>query len=171
MCGMSRQLMAFQCLVHPDSCAKTLLHWFDGMLEADVEHHKANGGPFSVLTCWIYRRSTMRKMLPFVQSISHTWPRNVILEMEIGTTGGVEDGVDKSGVSSDELYPNPGNTWMVHERISPIPLMMLLRCAIVSSFLVDLFWPFISNSVISSRQKQRFDGLDFLVSMITPMHA
>merc|ERR1711912_83973 len=47
-------------------------------------------------------------------------PMNLILEMEIGITGGVEDGVDNSGVSKDKLYSTPEDVWMVHEGFSPI---------------------------------------------------
>jgi fructose-bisphosphate aldolase class II len=47
-------------------------------------------------------------------------PMNLILEMEIGITGGVEDGVDNSGVSNDKLYSTPEDTWLVHTTLSPI---------------------------------------------------
>ena len=45
---------------------------------------------------------------------------NIILEMEIGITGGVEDGVDNSGVSNDKLYSTPEDTWAVYTALSPI---------------------------------------------------
>merc|ERR1712100_939478 len=47
-------------------------------------------------------------------------PMNLILEMEIGITGGVEDGVDNSGVSKDKLYSTPEDVWAVWEGLSPI---------------------------------------------------
>jgi len=45
---------------------------------------------------------------------------NLILEMEIGITGGVEDGVDNSGVAKDKLYSTPEEVWQVYETLSPI---------------------------------------------------
>merc|ERR1719343_1588790 len=45
---------------------------------------------------------------------------NLILEMEIGITGGIEDGVDNSGVASDKLYSTPEDTEMVWNTLSPI---------------------------------------------------
>merc|ERR550525_1168375 len=45
---------------------------------------------------------------------------NLILEMEIGITGGVEDGVDNSGVSKDKLYSTPADVDMVYRKLSPI---------------------------------------------------
>merc|ERR1719163_2419844 len=45
---------------------------------------------------------------------------NLILEMEIGITGGVEDGVDNSGVSKDKLYSTNEDVYMVHTTLAPI---------------------------------------------------
>merc|ERR1712113_1254501 len=47
-------------------------------------------------------------------------PMNIILEMEIGITGGVEDGVDNSGVAKDKLYSTPEDTKLVWDTLSPI---------------------------------------------------
>ena len=47
-------------------------------------------------------------------------PMNQILEMEIGITGGVEDGVDNSGVSKEKLYSTPEDVYKVYEGLSPI---------------------------------------------------
>merc|ERR1712188_273472 len=47
-------------------------------------------------------------------------PMKLILEMEIGITGGVEDGVDNSGVAKDKLYSTPEDVWAVWEGLAPI---------------------------------------------------
>merc|ERR1712054_537382 len=47
-------------------------------------------------------------------------PMNLILEMEIGITGGIEDGVDNSGVSKDKLYSTPEDVYAVWEALRPI---------------------------------------------------
>jgi ketose-bisphosphate aldolase len=47
-------------------------------------------------------------------------PMNLILEMEIGITGGVEDGVDNSGVSKDKLYSTTDDVWLVYSTLNPI---------------------------------------------------
>merc|ERR1711953_966772 len=47
-------------------------------------------------------------------------PMNLILEMEIGITWGVEDGVDNSGVSKEKLYSTPEDVYAVHAALSPI---------------------------------------------------
>merc|ERR1712187_6453 len=47
-------------------------------------------------------------------------PMNQILEMEIGITGGVEDGVDNSGVASDKLFSTPEDVYAVYKGLNPI---------------------------------------------------
>merc|ERR1712217_858156 len=56
-------------------------------------------------------------------------PMKIILEMEIGITGGVEDGVDNSGVAKDKLYSTPEDTQMVWKTLSPISPMFTIAAA------------------------------------------
>jgi fructose-bisphosphate aldolase class II len=56
-------------------------------------------------------------------------PLNLILEMEIGITGGVEDGVDNSGVAKDKLYSTPEDVFKVHETLFPISPMFTIAAA------------------------------------------
>merc|ERR1719446_415519 len=107
--------------LHSDHCAKKLLPWFDGMLMADKAFFDEHGEPLftshmldlseephdeNIGLCGVY----FKKMAPM----------NLILEMEIGITGGVEDGVDNSGVAKDKLYSTPEDVWKVWEGLSPI---------------------------------------------------
>jgi fructose-bisphosphate aldolase class II len=108
-------------MTHSDHCAKKLLPWFDGMLEADQSFFNVYGEPLftshmldlseephdeNIGLCAVY----FKKMAPM----------NLILEMEIGITGGVEDGVDNTGVSKDKLYSTPEDVWAVWTALSPI---------------------------------------------------
>merc|ERR1712066_1161636 len=56
-------------------------------------------------------------------------PMNIILEMEIGITGGVEDGVDNSGVSNDKLYSTPEDVFAVYKALNPISPMFTIAAA------------------------------------------
>merc|ERR1719410_2557623 len=56
-------------------------------------------------------------------------PMNQILEMEIGITGGVEDGVDNSGVAKEKLYSTPEDVWAVYEGLSPISDRFMIAAA------------------------------------------
>merc|ERR1712023_625865 len=46
---------------------------------------------------------------------------NLLLEMELGITGGEEDGVDNSDVDSSKLYTQPEEVWQVYEALSSVP--------------------------------------------------
>merc|ERR1719414_2906125 len=108
-------------LVHSDHCAKKLLPWFDGMLEADTEYFKVHGEPlFSSHMLDLSEEPHEENVGICAEYFKKMAPMNLILEMEIGITGGVEDGVDNSGVASDKLYSTPQDTELVWDTLSPI---------------------------------------------------
>jgi len=108
-------------ILHSDHCAKKLLPWFDGMLEADEAFFKAYGEPlFSSHMLDLSEEDHEENIGICAKYFKKMAPMNLILEMEIGITGGIEDGVDNSGVSKDKLYSTPEDVWMVHEGLSPI---------------------------------------------------
>merc|ERR1712046_77312 len=56
-------------------------------------------------------------------------PMKCILEMEIGITGGIEDGVDNSGTAKEKLYSTPEDVWAVYEGLNPISPMFTIAAA------------------------------------------
>jgi fructose-bisphosphate aldolase class II len=107
--------------VHSDHCAKKLLPWFDGMLDADTAYFQANGEPlFSSHMLDLSEEPHDENVAICAEYFKKMAPMNLILEMEIGITGGVEDGVDNSGVAKDKLYSTPEDTEMVYQALSPI---------------------------------------------------
>merc|ERR1711988_757558 len=106
---------------HSDHCAKKLLPWFDGMLEADEAFFKAHGEPlFSSHMLDLSEEPDEENIAICAKYLKRMAPMNQILEMEIGITGGVEDGVDNSGVSKEKLYSTPEDVWKVWEGLAPI---------------------------------------------------
>jgi len=117
-------------LVHSDHCAKKLLPWFDGMLEADVEHFKLHGEPlFSSHMLDLSEEPHEENISICAEYLKKMAPMKLILEMEIGITGGVEDGVDNSGVAKDKLYSTPEDTEMVYRTLNPISPMFTVAAA------------------------------------------
>jgi fructose-bisphosphate aldolase class II len=107
--------------VHSDHCAKKLLPWFDGMLVADEEYFKVYGEPlFTSHMLDLSEEPHAENVATCAQYFKRRAPMNQILEMEIGITGGVEDGVDNSGVASDKLYSTNEDTKLVWDTLSPI---------------------------------------------------
>merc|ERR1719436_1530778 len=107
--------------VHSDHCAKKLLPWFDGMLEADEAFFKAHGEPlFSSHMLDLSEEADEENISICAKYLKRMAPMKLILEMEIGNTGSVENGVDNSGVSREKLYSTPEDVYKVWEALSPI---------------------------------------------------
>merc|ERR1719188_769652 len=116
--------------VHSDHCAKKLLPWFDGMLEADEAFFKAHGEPlFSSHMLDLSEEPDEENIDICKKYLARMEPMKLILEMEIGITGGVEDGVDNSGVAKEKLYSTPEDVWAVYEGLSPISHMFTIAAA------------------------------------------
>merc|ERR1711881_544713 len=90
-------------------------------LEADQEYFKVYGEAlFSSHMLDLSEEPHDENVGICAQYLKKMAPMNLILEMEIGITGGVEDGVDNSGVSKDKLYSTPEDVWAVWQGLSPI---------------------------------------------------
>jgi fructose-bisphosphate aldolase class II len=117
-------------LVHSDHCAKKLLPWFDGMLEADTEHFKLHQEPlFSSHMLDLSEEPHEENVNICAEYFKKMAPMKIILEMEIGITGGIEDGVDNSGVDNSKLYSTPDDTELVWNTLSPISPMFTIAAA------------------------------------------
>jgi fructose-bisphosphate aldolase class II len=115
---------------HSDHCAKKLLPWFDGMLEADEAFFKAYGEPlFTSHMLDLSEEPHEENIGICAQYLKKMAPMNLILEMEIGITGGVEDGVDNSGVSKDKLYSTPEDVFAVYTALNPISSKFTIAAA------------------------------------------
>jgi len=117
-------------LVHSDHCAKKLLPWFDGMLEADKAFFEAHGEPlFSSHMLDLSEEPDEVNISICAEYLKKMTPLKLILEMEIGITGGVEDGVDNSGVAKDKLYSSPEDVFEVYKALNPISHMFTIAAA------------------------------------------
>ena len=117
-------------LVHSDHCAKKLLPWFDGMLEADEAFFKSHGEPlFSSHMLDLSEEVDEENIAICQKYLKRMAPMKCILEMEIGITGGVEDGVDNTGMSKDKLYSTPEDVFKVYEGLNPISPMFTIAAA------------------------------------------
>jgi len=117
-------------VLHSDHCAKKLLPWFDGMLEADEEYFKANGEPlFSSHMLDLSEEFDEENISTCVKYFKRMAAVNLWLEMEIGITGGEEDGVDNTGVKAESLYTKPEQVYSVYKALSPISPMFSIAAA------------------------------------------
>ncbi|WVR04966.1 fructose-bisphosphate aldolase [Kwoniella sp. DSM 27419] len=108
-------------VLHTDHCAKKLLPWMDGMLDADEAYFKEHGVPlFSSHMLDLSEESKEDNIADCVKYFKRMAKMNQWLEMEIGITGGEEDGVDNSSVDNASLYTQPEDIWDVYSALAPI---------------------------------------------------
>jgi len=116
--------------VHSDHCAKKLLPWFDGMLKADEEFFAINGEPlFSSHMLDLSEETNEENIGTCAEYLKKMAPMRLILEMEIGITGGVEDGVNNEGTAKDKLYSTCEDIEQVYKALSPISPMFTIAAA------------------------------------------
>jgi fructose-bisphosphate aldolase class II len=107
--------------MHSDHCAHKLLPWFDGMLEADEAYFKQHGEPlFSSHMLDLSEEPKEENIQSCVKYFKRMAPLGIWLEMEIGITGGEEDGVDNTGVDKESLYTQPPDVFDVYKALNPI---------------------------------------------------
>ncbi|CAN6651497.1 fructose-bisphosphate aldolase [Trichomonascus vanleenenianus] len=108
-------------VLHSDHCAEKLLPWFDGMLAADEAYYKLHGEPlFSSHMIDLSEEEHSVNIAITKKYFERAAKMNQWLEMEIGITGGEEDGVDNTGVDSSRLYTQPEEVFEVYKALAPI---------------------------------------------------
>ena len=108
-------------VLHTDHCAKKLLPWVDGLLDAGEEHYKKTGKPlFSSHMIDLSEESLEENMEICAKYLERMAKIDMTLEIELGITGGEEDGVDNSDVDSSKLYTQPSEVAYVYETLMKI---------------------------------------------------
>ena len=95
-------------ILHTDHCAKKLLPWIDGLLDAGEQFYKENGVPlFSSHMIDLSEESLVENIDICKTYLERMSKMGMTLEIELGITGGEEDGVDNSDVDASKLYTQP----------------------------------------------------------------
>lgn len=122
-------------VLHSDHCAKKLLPWYDGMLAADEEYFKAHGEPlFSSHMLDLSEETDDENIATCVKYFKRMAVMQQWLEMEIGITGGEEDGVNNENVDKDSLYTKAEQVFAVHEALAPISPNFSIAAACMYNF-------------------------------------
>jgi fructose-bisphosphate aldolase class II len=117
-------------VLHSDHCAKKLLPWFDAMLEADEEYFEKFGEPlFSSHMLDLSEEPDDENIAICVEYFKRMAKMKIWLEMEIGITGGEEDGVNNEDVDPEKLYTTPEQVYSVYDALSKIGDMFSIAAA------------------------------------------
>lgn len=108
-------------ILHTDHAAKKLLPWIDGLLTASEEYFATHGEPlFSSHMLDLSEEPLEENMAICVEYLKRMEPMGMTLEIELGITGGEEDGVDNSDVKEEDLYTKPEEVDYAFEQLSAV---------------------------------------------------
>ncbi|RLM28215.1 class II fructose-bisphosphate aldolase [Brenneria alni] len=108
-------------ILHTDHCAKKLLPWLDGLLDAGEKHFAATGKPlFSSHMIDLSEESLEENIEICSKYLTRMAKLDMTLEIELGCTGGEEDGVDNSHLDNSALYTQPEDVAYAYEKLNAI---------------------------------------------------
>jgi fructose-bisphosphate aldolase, class II len=117
-------------ILHTDHCAKKLLPWIDGLLDAGEAYYKEHGEPLFSSHMIDLSAESMDENLEISKKYLERMSKiDMLLEIELGVTGGEEDGVDNSSVDNSELYTQPEEVNRAYEELSKISPMFTIAAA------------------------------------------
>jgi len=108
-------------ILHTDHAAKKLLPWIDGLLDAGEKMFAEKGRPlFSSHMLDLSEESLEENIEISAKYLERMSKIGMTLEIELGVTGGEEDGVDNSDVDESKLYTQPEDVAYAYEKLSAI---------------------------------------------------
>ncbi len=108
-------------VLHTDHCAKKLLPWIDGLLDAGEEYFAKNGQPlYSSHMLDLSEEPIEENIEVCARYFERMSKMGMTIEIELGVTGGEEDGVDNTDVDSSKLYTQPEEVAYAYERLLKI---------------------------------------------------
>jgi fructose-bisphosphate aldolase class II len=108
-------------ILHTDHCAKKLLPWIDGLLDAGEVFFKETGKPlYSSHMIDLSEESLVENLDICKRYLERMSKMGMTLEIELGITGGEEDGVDNSDVDNSKLYTQPEEVAYAYEELMKI---------------------------------------------------
>jgi len=117
-------------ILHTDHCAKKLLPWIDGLLDAGEQFYKENGVPLYSSHMIDLSEEPIEENIEICKKYLERMSKiGMTLEIELGITGGEEDGVDNSDVDNSLLYTQPEEVAFAYEELSKISSKFTIAAA------------------------------------------
>lgn len=115
------ELYGIPVIIHTDHAAKKLLPWIDGLLDEGEKFYALTGKPlFSSHMLDLSEESLLENIEICKKYLTRISKIDMTLEIELGITGGEEDGVDNTGVDSSKLYTQPEDVAFAYEELIKI---------------------------------------------------
>ncbi|NND74315.1 MAG: class II fructose-bisphosphate aldolase [Ilumatobacter sp.] len=108
-------------ILHTDHCPKKKLGWISGLLDVGEEHYEQTGEPLFSSHMLDLSEEPMEENIDIcVEFLKRMAPMGMTLEIELGITGGEEDGVDNSDADPADLYSKPEEVAYAYERLMEV---------------------------------------------------
>merc|ERR1719223_1899329 len=115
------ELYGVPVILHTDHCQKAWLPWFDGLLEANEKYFEEKGEPLFSSHMLDLSEESLEENISICKKYMERMAKvNLLLEFELGITGGEEDGVDNTDVDSSRLYTQPSEVWYSYQQLSEV---------------------------------------------------
>jgi len=115
------ELYGIPVILHTDHAAKKLLPWIDGLLDAGEEFYELHGKPLFSSHMLDLSEEPLEENLEICKTYLERMSKiGMTLEIELGITGGEEDGVDNTDVDSSKLYTQPEEVGQAYEVLSKV---------------------------------------------------
>lgn len=117
-------------VLHTDHAAHKWLPWISALIDAGETFHKEKGQPlFSSHMLDLSEESLEENIQTSASFFKRMQPLGMGIEIELGVTGGEEDGVDNSGVENDKLYTQPEHVAYAYEELGKIGNLFTVAAA------------------------------------------
>ena len=117
-------------ILHTDHCAKKLLPWIDGLLEASEIYYRQHGKSlFSSHMIDLSEEPVEENISICKKYLKRMSKMDMTLEIELGVTGGEEDGVDNSDVDASKLYTQPEEVAYAFEELNKVSKQFTVAAA------------------------------------------
>ena len=117
-------------ILHTDHCAKKLLPWIDGLLEASETHFAQTGKPLFSSHMIDLSEEPLEENIAICKAyLKRMAKMGMTLEIELGVTGGEEDGVDNTDVDQSKLYTQPEEVAYAYAELSEVSAQFTIAAA------------------------------------------
>ena len=117
-------------ILHTDHCAKKLLPWVDGLLDAGEDFYKVHGKSLYSSHMLDLSEEPLEENIDICKRYLERMSKmDMTLEIELGITGGEEDGVDNTGVDSSKLYTQPEEVAYAYEELMKVSDKFMVAAA------------------------------------------
>ena len=117
-------------ILHTDHAARKLLPWIDGLIEANKKYKdKCGKALFSSHMLDLSEEPLEENIATCKEYLKKLSELDIMLEIELGVTGGEEDGVDNTGIDNSKLYTQPEDVAYAYKELSEISDLFMIAAS------------------------------------------